>query len=419
MKMKLHLMFVLFILGTSCAGNNNESNKNIHINNEISKTIDLTVAFENIQTVKLSEMVDSVIFIPFETTRQSLMGQGQRNIKFSPIYIYYYGMYFDWNGKYGGTIIKKGQGPYEEVDGGTLAYNNHHFYSKGAKFIEYDITGKPTGKVRNLYASREFGENDFLRGGIDFSSIEENFVIYNYPSTIYIIDRAFETVYSKVVTEVDSLLFIADRIGNSKHISYYKDNVLFYNFMNDTIFYVTNSGLNPQWIVSLDDKLKLSTYVHLNIRKLLRDAMLAMGSGNSIENTELIKLTDNKHKVTEVYETESYLFFVMTEIVMLPAPRNKQLTEPYLIYFDKKTGKTIRVNKGFEDDILGMDFFFPHLGIYDEKLITFIWPFELFEYIEKCNSRGREVNPQLIELSKKIEPDDNPVLILVHLKKNA
>jgi len=50
-------------------------------------------------------------------------------------------------------------------------------------------------------------------------------------------------------------------------------------------------------------------------------------------------------------------------------------------------------------------------------MITYIWPFELLDYIDECQAKGREVNPQLIALSKKINREDNPVLILVHLKK--
>ena len=187
--------------------------------------------------------------------------------------------------------------------------------------------------------------------------------------------------------------------------------------MNDTIFSVTDTGLEPQWIVRFDDPLRLPMQAMLNINQLISEIPVHIRSG-SIENAELIKLTDNKHKVIASYETDKYIFFQMTEIINFAEHRNIPPAEPYVIYYEKITEKTIRVKgKGFEDDLMGMDFFYPQLGIYDEKMITYIWPFESIDCIEECRNRGRKVNPQLLALSKQIKEDDNPVLILVHLKK--
>ena len=168
MRTLIYILLFLFLL-VGCTGQGKETSEKV----EISNTIDLAAGFDNIQTVKLSEIADSVTFVPFETTSQSLMGVGQRSVmSFSHSYIFYFNMSFDWTGKYWGAIVKRGQGPYEEVEGGgTLLYKDNHFYSKGSKFIEYDMTGKPTGKVRNLYAARESGANDFLRWGTAFSSV--------------------------------------------------------------------------------------------------------------------------------------------------------------------------------------------------------------------------------------------------------
>ena len=112
------------------------------------------------------------------------------------------------------------------------------------------------------------------------------------------------------------------------------------------------------------------------------------------------------------------MFFQMTEIRQLAESRGLKPTEPYIVLFDKRTGKTVRVKgNGFVDDILGMDTFYPQLGVFDEKLITYIWPFQLLDYIKECKDSGREVNSQLLTLSKKVKEDDKPILILAHLKK--
>ena len=408
-------LFVL--LGAGCSGSVSTETEST----EISNIIDLTAGFHNVQTVRLSEIADSVTFIPFETTSQSLQGQGQKSlINFTAQYIYYFNTYYDWEGNYCGKIGRRGQGPFEEPEGASsVLFKDNHFYSKGSKFIEYDKTGKPTGKVKNLYADpRKFGTNDFLRRGTAFCVVGENFAIYDYPTTLYFLNTDFEIVSSRVVTYADSLPPYLNRLGGGADVTTYKDKVLFYNFMNDTIFYVTDTGLESQWVVSFDDELRVSTDAILNYRKYLEEWLTARAGGLSHENTKLIQLTDNKHKVVAVYETETCLFFHMTELIFSPELRNKQPATPYYIIYDKKTGTTTRVKgNGFVDDLLDMDYFFPQLGIFDDKMITFMWPFEILDYVEECKSKGREVNPQLLELSQKIDPEDNPILILIHLKK--
>jgi len=386
---------------------------------EISNIIDLTEGFKNIHSVRLSEIVDSITFIPFVTNSQSLMGSAQKRMEFNPQFIFYNNIVFDWEGNYLVSIGRRGNGTFEEPQGVfSVVYKENHFYSKGSKFIEYEMNGKPTGKVRNLYASNEFSSTDFLRSGSLFIA-GDNLAVYNYPTTVYFFNTDFQTVSSRVVTNADSLPPYLNQIGDSKFVTYFNDKVLFYNFMNDTIFYVSDTVMESKWIVNFDEKLRLSTQVMLNFRNLMNDYAIERAGGLSYENTKLVQLTNNKHKVVAVYETESYIFFHMIEIALFAEPRGLTQPLPYIIYYDKKTGKSIRVEgNGFEDDLLDMDYFFPQLGIYDSKLISFIWPFELLDYIEKCKETGRKVNPRLIELSKKIDSEDNPILILAHIIDN-
>ena len=413
MKYHIHYVLIVFLL-VGCTG---KTANTIVVTDETSNVIDLTNGLKNIQTVRLSEIADSVTFIPFETMPQSLQGQGQKNIIFSIPYIFYYDKYFDWTGKYCGTIVKKGQGPYEEPEGGLLLYKDNRFYSKGSKFIEYDVTGKPTGKIRYLYAGYD-DDNGILKNVSAFFSTGDYFAVYNYPLDVYFFNKDFETVSSRRILEVDSVKPLYNNIGDSKAVTSYKDHILFYNFMNDTVFYVTDTDLEPKWVVSFDDPARLSTEVILNTWELFGKVAYALrGGSQALEHTELVQLTDNKHKVIAVYETEKHLIFQMTEIIQFAEPRGKQPTKPYIVYYDKHTGKTVRVKgNGFEDDLLGMDYLYPLLGVFDEKLITYIWPYELLNYIDECREKGRKVNPKLLALSKQVKEDDNPVLILAHFR---
>ena len=384
---------------------------------KINNVIDLSFGWDNVKTVQLSEIADSVSFIPFETNPQSILGQSQDYV-FTPQFISHFNKYFDWSGKYLGSIGSKGNGPYEEPEGVfNLIFKDNYFYTKGSKFIEYDFTGKPTGKERNLYDAKKFGDNDFLRSGTSFFTVGEYLVVYDFPSTVYYLNNNFEIVHSRDVfqTDIPPARNFHEGIGNSKFITYYKNNILFYNFINDTIFYITDSGLKPQWIVNFDVPSKLPTEVIMNSNKLTRDLLFAMKRGSNVENIDLIRLTDGKLKIKEVYETDSYLFFFILEMYYNAKSRGKQ-SATHIVLYNKNTGNLKRVKGMFIDDLLGMGFFSPRLGIYDEKMITFIWPFELLDYIHECKENGREISPQLIALSKKVKEEDNPILILVHLK---
>ena len=391
---------------------------------EMSNVIDLSNGLKNIKTVRLSDIADSVSLLPLETTRQSLFGATKEYIKFTPSYIFYFSSYFDWNGKFCGKIGNRGNGPLEEPQGVfNVLFTDNHFYSKGSKFIEYDITGKPTRKVMSLYSVSDLyaGKNPgFLLNGTDFFAEGTDLVIYDYPSTLYFFDRNFEIVSSRIVTKVEDDQIVPGNVGNHVYVTHYKDHALFYNFMNDTIFDVRNTDLEPRWVVHFDDPLRLpaQAIANLNNRDFIAEAAIFARSGR-FEDSKFAQLAENKHMVTAVYETEAYLFFLMTEIVFMAERRGKQPAMPYVVCYEKNSGQTFRINgNGFVDDLLGLDeFFYPSLGIYDEKLIISIWPHELLEYLKDNKITDRKVNPQLLALSKQVKEDDNPIIIFVHLKK--
>jgi hypothetical protein len=379
--------------------------------------ISLDDAFKNSRDVHLSEIADSVTFLSLETTNHNLL----RNPKFifSSHYIFAYSTIFDWTGKYRGTIGKKGNGPYEEPEGAVrILFKDNHFYSKGTKFIEYDMNGMPTGKVKRLYDGRKFNTNDILRAGIEFFVVGKYLAAYDYPATIYFFDDDFETVASRRVIGSDTVRPNWNYIGKN-FITYYKDTTLFYNFINDTIFSVTEEGLEPRWIVNFDNEQRLSADVILRYPDMFIDMERTILGGNSLEKTEIVRFMDNKHIIGGAFETDRYIFFLMKEMIPLAVPRKKENPAPYVMLFDKVKKETVRVKgNGFIDDILEMNRFFPNSGVYDEKLIASIWPYEILDYIDECREEGRKINPRLFAFSKTIKPDDNPVLIFVHLKRS-
>jgi len=397
----------------------------VEVATENSRIINIDDAFNDIREIRLSDIADSVSFLPLETTQNGLIST--LNIfKFTPSFINYSFGIFDWTGKFLGSIVKRGQGRFEEPEGGgRVLFNNNHYYSKGTKLIEYDNTGSPTGKVRILYESRKMSEGDIFRAGIEFFNAGNNLAVYNYPNYIYFINTDFETIGSRLVAGSDTSKSDWNTPGKN-FVTYYKNKTLFYNFMNDTIFYVTDDGLEPQWIVNFTGEQRLSTEALLMNQKIFRDeefSILSSGRKN-FEDTKRVLFFDNKHIANGAFETDNYILFPMQELIPLAGARGKEVKAPYIVIFDKSTHKTFRVKgDGFVDDLTGLSgmkgktFFFPSQGIIDEKIIHAVWPFEILDFVKECQAAGRTVNPRLLEFSKTIQVEDNPVLILVHLKQ--
>ena len=46
-----------------------------------------------------------------------------------------------------------------------------------------------------------------------------------------------------------------------------------------------------------------------------------------------------------------------------------------------------------------------------------VWPFELRDFAERKQAARQPVHPQLLELLEKVDDEDNPILMVAHLKK--
>jgi hypothetical protein len=238
-------------------------------------------------------------------------------------------------------------------------------------------------------------------------------MFYNSPDTVYFINTDYEFVAKRSMMPWNRK-GIAPSMGSVKYTSYYKDTTLFYNFYTDTVFTVTPTSLVPRWVVELDEELRFPTQ-YLYEDGLFSDAFKCWESGN-LENAKMIKMLDHKYIVSGVFETERFVFLSVYEYMAYWELR--KLPKPPLLtaIYNKRTGETFAV-KQIIDDLGGMKTFFPSWGAYNEKLLATIWPYKLKEFIEEEQSAGRAVAPQILNLMQRVREDDNPVLIIAHLKK--
>ena len=57
------------------------------------------------------------------------------------------------------------------------------------------------------------------------------------------------------------------------------------------------------------------------------------------------------------------------------------------------------------------------IGINDGVLMTTVWPYEVYAYVERKKEKGESVDPRLEKLLVDYDEEDNPILVLYYLKK--
>ena len=411
--MRIMLILGVMILGFMACSNKKTVEPNPVVLDNI---IHLSTAIKNVrEEMMLSELVDSVSYVPLETKSNCMLGNTQR-FTFSPQYIFYSNYCFDWNGRFLFRIGNQGQGACEDIYAhvAEIVYLNNHFYGNASKIIEYDDRGKCTGKELSWFTQKtmDTAPVGHLVNQVCFAPAGENLMFYNSPDTVYFINTDYEFVAKRSMMPWNRK-GIAPSMESVKYTSYYKDTTLFYNFYTDTVFTVTPTSLVPRWVVELDEELRFPTR-YLYEDGLLSEAFKCWESGN-LENAKMIKLLDHKYMVSGVFETERFVFLLVYESMPFRELRKVPDSPPLIAIYNKRTGETFAV-KQVVDDLGGMKAFFPSWGAYNEKLLATIWPYKLKEFIEEEQSAGRTVAPQILNLMKRVREDDNPILIIANLK---
>ncbi len=416
-KLTLIILIYSFCL-VGCSNSSTKTNIEEPTDAGISNEILLSEIIADIDdTMLLSQWVDSITYVPLETTNNNLIRKFDFNI--TPEYVFYRNYCFDWNGNFVKRFGRLGQGPCE--DQGQMitsaAFINNLFYTKGSNLIEYDKNGVCTGKSKLLYkiAPGKFSLK-FANTGV-IKRTGSNIVTFQYPDSVYFINTDLEIVNSRPIMNWDQEM-PAQAIGPDykMRFTHYNDTLLFYNYYTDTVYHVTENTLIPKWIIRLNEKDKASSDYMYNFGEYFGDLFKWMAKGR-VEESKGAKLLDNTIFVSSIHETDNYLFIFAEDIIYQWGNRSNPPAPKYFtIRIDKKTGK-ITGAKTLVDDLGGMDSFRPAWGICNNIMVNAIWPYKLEEFISEKQKKNQKVDERLLLLAKKVDTEDNPILIFAHLKK--
>lgn len=426
--MKQIFLFLFIFLLTSCISGGAKQDQ-VKV---MDRTIRIGDAMEHPVPMKLSNFVDSITYIPLETTK-SYVKDKMLIFYMKPYWIVYPGSLFDEEGRFVANIGALGQGPGEESGFGYSVFYDRDrdlFYTQGDKIYQFDSKGKFTGKEIRI-AYRDKGIEGKIASGLKnvYTMVKsgKDYLIVNYPDSIFWMDAELNIRHGARIIP-DSLFLTPPGVGGGMPYTFsdYGDTTIFYNCFTDAIYTVTDTGLQKRWTLEFkgskaDNRCFLNDYKKLYLDEYVKIVSSSKGNVETMkekaQNSELAQLIDNKKWVYHVSEGERYLFLWWLNLKAFSSAW-RGYNESHIALYDKRTGETVAIaGDGLIDDIDNGMTFFPRYGICNNAMVSSVWPFELKEYIQEKKAKGEAVSDRLIALADSLDDEQNPILVIAHLKK--
>lgn len=408
--MKYLILLIVLVL-TACTNNSSPNGKDLRI-------IDVAGNIDKYRAVNLSEIADSVEFIPLETTKESAI----RRIFYDNI-IFENGLFyisskedgdikiFNKRGGYIKTFNKMGRGPGEydffdrfdinHITGGLFIQGNRkiHEYTKNDDFVR-TIYSPPSSDIdgRTLSFFRCFNNAIFLRSSNIYPESKYSAVILDSSSNII----------KKIEYPLEDLKYVETLKGQSNSTS-----PRAFKYKNK--FRIING--HNKYILSINKDLSVDTAFIINYGeycpKLKSITILRSG----------IPYLWNRF---QVYESDNYLFMmfhvgslIKKPIILLNPMGIEYNYNHSCSFFKKKSGEFTFLSQpeknmlGFIDDLEGGPPVWPYYVSEDNYMIASISAYEFKEYIISNN-----VSEKYRTITESINESDNPIIIKVKLKSD-
>lgn len=357
-----------------------------------------------LSTVKLSEIgAIEIQYIPLKTTAQNMISR-INSIIFCNSYFLTYGNtsvnMFRYDGSFVTEVGTKGRGPNEYLGVSDVDINpeNESIYiASGEKFLVYNKNGKFLRTFRSPTKSDRINFK-FTEDGIlcyyfnDFGNIENS---YNLIDTTGEIIKNYRNRY----------LWKRKAPG-----VFYQGENIFYKFNNqlfrkeiycDTIFSFKNKGFIPHIVIDVGKK-RLTPEIR-----------------SSFRTRPDFSVTTYKNYITpwNLFEFGDFIYYEM--IVTLNGTHDL-----YSFIGSKKDNfrAIVAPEQGLSNDLDGGPDFWPRTIENDSTIVSWIEALKYREYIasdafKESNPKFPEKKKELEKLASSLKETDNPVLVMVRLKK--
>ncbi|MDO9680566.1 MAG: 6-bladed beta-propeller [Bacteroidales bacterium] len=400
------LIFILIIAITACRNSSDNQPKDLRL-------IDVEGGVGKSRLVKLSEIAESIEYIPLETNTNNLVGKIHNNRIYYENGLFYMMepnrsiVIFNSKGKYFNKINKLGRGP-QEYDGVSdididLRTGNIHIMTHN-RILEYSVDGvfvkvvnfqnNPILNDQILNKVQKIGNNFFLLAHITKRTKHSGFIIdsaSNILKSIYYPESQYEIYKRSPDLIMQPISFM------------YKENVRLIKGYS-------------QEILSIREDFRIDTAYILNYGKYSVDL------NNS---SHLLSRAPYIWPRFKIFESDQYLFmfFHVGPLADKPAKmigtRGNQYDYQHdCSFFNKKTGEfqfilQPEINQlGFVEDFEGGPAVWPKYVSSDGYLITYLYAHEF-----KAHAETHEVSERFKQIAHSLKDTDNPVIVRVKLKQ--
>jgi hypothetical protein len=384
------------LLLVECSNKKSNPDKKSEDNNKIT-TEKLRLPESGEDTLKASFFADTVIYIPLETTKESIVDnikQAWMNDSVILICCYRAGLLmFRQNGKFVRKIGKWGRGPgeYASIYHFDVIRDTIYISSSGKKsLMRYTFDGVFCDEIQLKYQPLYFS-----------STNDEKLACYEHN-----VGKVF--IYPKINYNPDSIVV---EYGVTKGRYYYgfsdptmtylqktPTGLLFTNYLNDTVWNINSNKKEPAFILDIKDEL------------LPYDKQIEFCDGNMTEWDKMAK----SYNLFFLVPYSSFLFIYQKHY------KDQGFDAIYLK--NTKTGEIKKFNTScIYDDLISNQKLYPYPFLYSANYLFTYYsgPSKILNILNqnKKNIKGGPSSKWLDQM-KTVKKDDNPILAIIKIKKN-
>jgi hypothetical protein len=405
------VFFVLLLYG--CGQKEINSHEIIHLENIL----------DNFVTVNLSEFTDSIEYIKLETNDQAVISRIKHiDIRENLILIQDFEdncILYNENGKFLSRIGKKGNGPGEYVWLLQGKIGNHVvFVLTYNKILTYNFKGEFLQEINIPYQiSAAWLNNSFFPTSDTTFLLQVPFHIEGNQLAELNLNGSVIKKYFKQKSETIRL----GTLDTEANIYIHEGKYSYKCRLNDTLFRIHNTSISPEYTFDFGKYSIPPAAINLKFEEYIALLTQSMMLQNFIETTNYFFLTLalGANSPKEFVNEKTINNAVMNVGYRWLGVYNKEYKS---IRLSKPSGYKDELNyTGIYNDLDGGLSVFPRQRIDDSSFVTWFYPYELKSYTSSAEFRNKKVKNQkmkdrLLELSKSLSFDDNPVLMKVKLR---
>ena len=406
--MKYYKILICCLAFSACKNNPVSENKDLRV-------IDVAGGVGKSRLVNLSEIADTIEYIPLQTTKESLVDHIFYNLIFYENGVLYISQksgsvkIFDRRGEYVNSIDRKGRGPqeYEQFSGIDVDVSTGNICIKGhCKILEYTKDGHFVRRIT-------FQDEDESKG-IDwffFKKLGDFYIMTSFINK--------NSVYSALIMDSTSRVIMKFNYP-PEEIAFVKTLLRSFTFIDPQIFKYNGSirliNGNNKYVLSINKDFSVDTAFIINY-----------GKYNVVnESPGKLFLSNSPYlwRQFNFFESNNYLFmqFHVGPLTDKPAITINSRGEKYVYplscsVFNKKTGEFIFLDQpeinhfGFVEDLEGGPAIWPKYISADNYMISYIPAHEFIAHAE-----SNKVSEKFKAIASKLKETDNPVIVRVKLK---